>query len=259
MGTKLQFSTAFHPQTEVVNRSLGNLLRYLVGENLRAWDLILPTAEFAYNSSVNRTIGMSLFEVAHGYQPRQPIDVIPMAPHYTRMFESAASFALHIHDLHKEISNQIQKNNANYKAYADLHRKAHEFNVRDYVMVRIRSEQYPPGTVKKLHARSAGPFKILKKINSNAYIVDLPSDFGISPSFNIEDLIAYKEPNFSPDNPLLDKPSYEPISERPLLPPLPQIHLTHMAEQIDEIIDDQIVSNRDGGYHRFFGSLERTT
>ena len=62
MGTKLQFSTTFHPQTdgqtEVVNRSLGNLLRCLVGENFRAWDLVLPTAEFAYNNSVNRTIGI---------------------------------------------------------------------------------------------------------------------------------------------------------------------------------------------------------
>jgi len=99
MGTKLQFSTAFHPQTdgqaEVVNRSLGNLLRCLVGENFRAWDLVLPTAEFAYNSSVSRTIGMSPFEVVHGYQPRQPMDLIPMAPHHTRMSESAASFASH--------------------------------------------------------------------------------------------------------------------------------------------------------------------
>ena len=69
--------------------------------------------------------------------------------------------------------------------------------------------------------------------------------------FNIEDLVAYKRPNFFPDNPLLDEPSPEPSPERPLLPPLPQIHPTHMAEQIDEIIDDQIVSTRDGGYHRF--------
>ena len=88
LETELQFSTSFHPQTdgqtEVVNRSLGNLLRCLVGENLRAWDLLLPTAEFAYNSSVNRTIGMSSFEVVHGYQPRQPINLIPMASHHTR-------------------------------------------------------------------------------------------------------------------------------------------------------------------------------
>ena len=54
-----------------------------------------------------------------------------------------------------------------------------------------------------------------------------------------------------PDNPLLDEPSHEPIPERPLLPPLPQIHSTYMAEQIDEIIDDLIISTRDCGFHRF--------
>ena len=92
---------------------------------------MLSTAKFAYNSSINRIIGMRPFEVVHAYQPRQFIDLIPMAPHHTRMSKSAASFVSHIHDLHKKISNQIQKNNANYKAYADLHRKAHEFNVGD--------------------------------------------------------------------------------------------------------------------------------
>ena len=44
VGIKLKFFTAFHPQTEVVNRSLGNLLRCLVGETNRNWDSILPTA-----------------------------------------------------------------------------------------------------------------------------------------------------------------------------------------------------------------------
>jgi len=57
MGTKLKFSTSFHPQTdrqiELVNRTLGNLLRYLV--RVKTWDLILPITEFAYNNSVNKT------------------------------------------------------------------------------------------------------------------------------------------------------------------------------------------------------------
>ena len=35
-----------------------------------------------------------------------------------------------------------------------MHKKAQEFNVGDYVMAWIRLEQYPPGTVKELHAHS---------------------------------------------------------------------------------------------------------
>jgi len=82
MGTKLKFFTDFHPQTngqtEVVNRSLENLLRCLVGEHLRNWNLILPTAEFPYNSSCNRSIGMSPFEVVHDCKPMKPIDLIQL-------------------------------------------------------------------------------------------------------------------------------------------------------------------------------------
>ena len=48
-------------------------------------------------------------------------------------------------------------------------------------MVRICSERFPPGAVKKLHARGAGPFKVMKIINDNAYVLNLPEGFGIVP------------------------------------------------------------------------------
>jgi len=50
------------------------------------------------------------------------------------------------------------KNNTDYKVFANLYRRLRIFNVGDYVMVRMRSEWLPPGTVKKLHARSVEPF-----------------------------------------------------------------------------------------------------
>jgi protoheme ferro-lyase len=48
LGTNLSFSLAYQPQTdgqtEVVNRSLGDLLRSLVTEHHNQWDNILPQA-----------------------------------------------------------------------------------------------------------------------------------------------------------------------------------------------------------------------
>jgi hypothetical protein len=67
MGNKLQFISAYHPQidgkTEVVNQSFGNMLRSIVGENPKQWDLDLPQAEFSYNSLVNRYTGKSPFNL----------------------------------------------------------------------------------------------------------------------------------------------------------------------------------------------------
>jgi len=51
LGTKLKYSTICHPQTdgqtEVTNRTLGTLLRALIKPHTKAWDLLLPHAEFA--------------------------------------------------------------------------------------------------------------------------------------------------------------------------------------------------------------------
>jgi len=161
-----------------------------------------------------------------------------------RVSEPASSFATHMHELHKVISDKIKQSNFDYKLRADVRRKYKTFNIGDLVMVRIRPEWFPPGTVKKWHARSAGQLKILTKLNDNAYVIDLPEDFRINPTFNIEDLVEYKGPNFNPNNPLDDEPTPEPFSEGPLLPPLPDIS-PNTTENIDKILDDEIISKRD--------------
>jgi hypothetical protein len=39
--------------------------------------------------------------------------------------------------------------------------------------------------------RADGPFKIIEKINDNAYKLELPPEFGVTPTFNILDLKPY--------------------------------------------------------------------
>ena len=84
-------------------------MRCLVGEHPGNWDLILSTAEFAFNNSVNRTTGKSPFEIVHGFKLRSPIDLIP-TPLLHRMLESAESFVSRMHELHKHINDQIHSN-----------------------------------------------------------------------------------------------------------------------------------------------------
>ena len=56
LGTKLLFSTTCQPQTdgqtEVLNRTLTQLLRAVIQKNLKNWEDCLPFIEFAYNRSV---------------------------------------------------------------------------------------------------------------------------------------------------------------------------------------------------------------
>ncbi|XP_060177884.1 uncharacterized protein LOC132607823 [Lycium barbarum] len=70
-------------QTEVVNRSLGSLLRSLVKKNIREWELLLPQAEFAFNKSVNRTTGKSPFEVVYGKNPLGPLELSPLIQNHS--------------------------------------------------------------------------------------------------------------------------------------------------------------------------------
>ena len=58
-------------------------------------------------------------------------------------------------------------------------------------MVKIRPERFTQRSKKKMQARSTWSFKILSKIDANTYILKIPSDWGISLTFNVEDLVRF--------------------------------------------------------------------
>lgn len=64
--------------------------------------------------------------------------------------------------------------NDKYELAADAHRRHREFNEGDYVLVRVNPEHFPKDSVKKLHARTIGPFPILRRVGSIAYLIGLP-------------------------------------------------------------------------------------
>ena len=79
---------------------------------------------------------------------------------------------------------------------ANTLRKYVEFEVGDLVWVHLRKDRFPPRKVGKLKLRLDGPFKIIEKIGENAYKLQLPDEYEISPMFNVKDLRAYQDENF---------------------------------------------------------------
>jgi hypothetical protein len=72
-GTKLQYSTAYHPQTdgqtERVNQSLEMYLHCAVHDSPQEWRRWLSAAEFWYNSSHHASLTCSPFKALYGHEP----------------------------------------------------------------------------------------------------------------------------------------------------------------------------------------------
>jgi len=194
LGTKLLFSTTCHPQTdgqtEVVNRTLSTMLRAILKQNLKMWEECLPHVEFAYNRAEHSTTKVSPFQVVYGFNPRAPIDLLPL-PTTERVHSDAKERADFILKLHASTKENIEKMTEKYRIAGSQGRKEVKLEPGDLVWLHLRKERFPDLRKSKLMPRAAGPYKILEKINDNAYKLELPPEFGVSPTFNISDLKPY--------------------------------------------------------------------
>jgi hypothetical protein len=101
-----------------------------------------------------------------------------------------AEFILKIHETTKQ---NIEKMTEKYRVAGSKGKKELKLEPGDLVWLHLRKERFPDLRKSKLMPRADGPFKILEKINDNAYKLELPPEFGVSPTFNISDLKPYLE------------------------------------------------------------------
>jgi len=147
------YSTTCHPQTdgqtEVTNQILGTLLRALIKPNAKAWDLLLPHAEFTYNKAPSKVASLSPFKVVYGIDPLSPINLTPW-PLDQKPSADATVRVEEIQKLYELVKTRIKKRNTSYEAQANKHRRKIVFQPGDLVWIHLRKERFPSKRKNKL-------------------------------------------------------------------------------------------------------------
>ncbi|GJS71735.1 hypothetical protein Tco_0704576 [Tanacetum coccineum] len=175
LGTRLDMSTAYHPETdgqsERTIQTLEDMLRACVLDFGKGWDRHLPLVEFSYNNSYHTSIKVAPFEALYGRKCRSPIC-------WAEVGDSQLTGPEIIHETTEkivQIKSRIQAARDRQKSYADIRRKPLEFQVGDKVMLKVSPWK---GVIRfgirgKLNPRYIGPFKIIAKIGTVAYRLEL--------------------------------------------------------------------------------------
>ncbi|GJU35095.1 retrotransposon protein, putative, ty3-gypsy subclass [Tanacetum coccineum] len=165
-GTRLKFSTAFHPQTdgqsERTIQTLEDMLRACALEWTGSWDEYLCLVEFAYNNSWHASIKAAPFELLYGRKCRAPIcwdevgERLIEGPELIEITNEKVAVA-------KE---KLKEARSRQKSYADKHRRDLEFQVGDRVFLKVSPFRGVKrfGIKGKLSPRFIGPFEILERI-----------------------------------------------------------------------------------------------
>ncbi|GJU52130.1 putative reverse transcriptase domain-containing protein [Tanacetum coccineum] len=191
LGTNLDMSTAYHPQTdgqsERTIQTLEDMLRACAIDFGKGWVNHLPLVEFSYNNSYHASIKAAPFEALYGRKCRSPVC-------WTEVGEAQILGPELIQETTKkiiQIKQRMQAARDRQKSYADLKRKPMEFQVGDKVMLKVSPWK---GVVRfgkwgKLNPRYVGPFKVLEKVGEVAYKLELPEELSrVHNTFHVSNL-----------------------------------------------------------------------
>ncbi|KAF5802176.1 putative nucleotidyltransferase, Ribonuclease H [Helianthus annuus] len=188
LGTQLNFSTAYHPQTdgqsERTIQTLEDMLRACVIDLGGSWDRHLPLIEFSYNNSYHTSIKAAPFEALYGRKCRTPICWAEVGD----VQLSGPELVLETTDKITQITEHLKVARDRQKSYADGKRKSLKFEVGDKVLLKVSPWKGVMrfGKKGKLSPRYIGPFEIIECVGSMAYKLNLPEELsGIHNVFHI--------------------------------------------------------------------------
>ena len=176
LGTKLNMSTAYHPQTdgqsERTIQTIEDMLRVCAIDFEGSWDEHLPLVEFSYNNSYHASIGMPPYEALYGRKCRSPV-------HWDEVGERKILGPELIQQTKEKIDlirKRIEAAQNRQSRYANQARKDMDYQEGEHVLLKISPWKGLTrfGNKGKLKPRYVGPFEILKKIGKVAYELALP-------------------------------------------------------------------------------------
>ncbi|XP_074313684.1 uncharacterized protein LOC141648874 [Silene latifolia] len=128
--------------------------------------------------------------LVYGINRYLPLDLLPLSREEL-IRRDAESKLKAILKLHEQVKKQIEKVNAAYKERSNKYRKPRIFSPGDLAWLHLRKERFPGKRKNKLMPHAEGPYKIIEKINDNAYKLELPGDYSVHATFNGGDLSPY--------------------------------------------------------------------
>ena len=202
-------STSFSPQTdgqtERTNRTLEEYIRNYIDAMHTNWAQLLTPAEYAYNSAKMVALdNKSPFEIDTGFQPRDPLFLFSSAARYhaggNRVINTVDDYLHQFVAMRERARNALVEAAEYMKSYYDNKHRLEHFEVGDRVYLSTKrytdygAINYPShGPANVFEPRFLGPFRIIRKVSSHAYELELPKSMRIHPVIHIRYLRKHSE------------------------------------------------------------------